>query len=70
MSKDTNKYKTYHRWMQSPELREQTASEALTLEEEHQMQSKWPLSPCAVENASNAHHLILRTVYRELADRP
>jgi hypothetical protein len=34
--------------MQSPELREQTASEALTLEEEHQMQSAYPLFPRAI----------------------
>lgn len=32
---------TYHAWMQSPELRELTASELLTLEEEFEMQRKW-----------------------------
>ncbi|KAF8577561.1 hypothetical protein K439DRAFT_1418141 [Ramaria rubella] len=32
---------TYHMWMLSPELRELTASEPLTLEEEHQMQRNW-----------------------------
>lgn len=32
---------TYHAWMQSPELRELTASEPLTLEEELEMQRKW-----------------------------
>lgn len=32
---------TYHAWMQSPELRELTASEPLTLEEEFEMQRKW-----------------------------
>ncbi|KAI0271294.1 GNAT domain-containing protein [Gloeopeniophorella convolvens] len=32
---------TYHAWMQSPELRELTASEELTLEEEYAMQRSW-----------------------------
>ncbi|TFY79103.1 hypothetical protein EWM64_g4903 [Hericium alpestre] len=32
---------TYHQWMQSPELRELTASEELSLEEEYDMQRKW-----------------------------
>lgn len=32
---------TYHTWMQSPELRELTASEPLTLDEEFDMQRKW-----------------------------
>ncbi|OBZ79628.1 N-acetyltransferase 9 [Grifola frondosa] len=31
----------YHEWMTSPELRELTASEPLTLEEEYAMQNKW-----------------------------
>ncbi|KAF8510818.1 acyl-CoA N-acyltransferase [Hysterangium stoloniferum] len=31
----------YHQWMLSPELRELTASEPLTLEEEYQMQQNW-----------------------------
>ncbi|EPQ61379.1 hypothetical protein GLOTRDRAFT_69772 [Gloeophyllum trabeum ATCC 11539] len=31
----------YHQWMLDPELRELTASEPLTLEEEHEMQRKW-----------------------------
>ncbi|THH27890.1 hypothetical protein EUX98_g6301 [Antrodiella citrinella] len=31
----------YHEWMQNPELRELTASESLTLEEEYEMQEKW-----------------------------
>ena len=31
----------YHSWMQSEELREQTASERLTLQEEYEMQQKW-----------------------------
>lgn len=34
---------TYHTWMESPELREQTASERLTLEQEHAMQRAWHL---------------------------
>ena len=32
---------TYHRWMESEELREATASERLTLEEEREMQRSW-----------------------------
>ncbi|GAB7359294.1 hypothetical protein MBLNU230_g5947t1 [Neophaeotheca triangularis] len=32
---------TYHTWMQSPALREATASEPLTLPEEHTMQETW-----------------------------
>ncbi|KDQ51392.1 hypothetical protein JAAARDRAFT_41240 [Jaapia argillacea MUCL 33604] len=31
----------YHQWMSSAELRELTASEPLTLEEEYEMQKKW-----------------------------
>ncbi|THV01705.1 hypothetical protein K435DRAFT_750155 [Dendrothele bispora CBS 962.96] len=31
----------YHEWMQNPELRELTASEELSLEEEFEMQRKW-----------------------------
>ncbi|KAH9855741.1 acyl-CoA N-acyltransferase [Lenzites betulinus] len=31
----------YHEWMTSPELRELTASEPLTLAEEYEMQRKW-----------------------------
>ncbi|CAD5114412.1 DgyrCDS3544 [Dimorphilus gyrociliatus] len=31
----------YHNWMEDEELREQTASERLTLEEEYQMQESW-----------------------------
>ncbi|TFY68859.1 hypothetical protein EVG20_g3379 [Dentipellis fragilis] len=32
---------TYHAWMQDPELRALTASEPLSLAEEHDMQQKW-----------------------------
>ncbi|KAK3760404.1 hypothetical protein RRG08_018632 [Elysia crispata] len=35
----------YHGWMESEELRELTASERLSLEEEYDMQSKWRESP-------------------------
>ena len=31
----------YHEWMQSAELRAQTASEPLTLSQEYQMQQSW-----------------------------
>ena len=31
----------YHQWMQDPVLRAQTASEPLTLEQEHDMQQSW-----------------------------
>lgn len=31
----------YHKWMQDPVLRSQTASEPLTLEQEHEMQQAW-----------------------------
>ena len=31
----------YHSWMESDELREATASERLTLEEEEEMQRSW-----------------------------
>ena len=31
----------YHGWMQSAELRELTASEPLSLDEEHAMQQTW-----------------------------
>ncbi|MES1908754.1 MAG: hypothetical protein MHM6MM_001628 [Cercozoa sp. M6MM] len=32
---------TYHSWMEDPVLREQTASERLTLEQEYEMQQTW-----------------------------
>lgn len=31
----------YHEWMSSEEIRQQTASEPLTLEEEYEMQQSW-----------------------------
>ncbi|MCO5553561.1 hypothetical protein L7F22_007084 [Adiantum nelumboides] len=33
----------YHQWMTDPEIRQQTASEPLSLEEEHDMQRSWHL---------------------------
>ncbi|KAI0935486.1 hypothetical protein AcV5_003901 [Taiwanofungus camphoratus] len=46
----------YHGWMTSPELRELTASEPLTLREEYEMQSERPcaaviLKPCLIRSA-------------------
>ncbi|GFR61246.1 N-acetyltransferase 9, partial [Elysia marginata] len=35
----------YHGWMESDELRQLTASERLSLEEEYSMQRKWRESP-------------------------
>ena len=35
------KHFRYHQWMQDPVLRSQTASEPLTLEQEHEMQQSW-----------------------------
>ncbi|KAI0298774.1 hypothetical protein B0F90DRAFT_1730947 [Multifurca ochricompacta] len=37
----TEHVETYHTWMQNPQLRDLTASEELTLEEEHAMQQSW-----------------------------
>ena len=38
---DSLEYNIYHTWMQDPAIRAATASEPLTLEEEHEMQGKW-----------------------------
>ncbi|KAL4071990.1 GNAT domain-containing protein [Scleroderma citrinum] len=35
----------YHQWMSDPTLREQTASEPLTVQEEYEMQKKWREDP-------------------------
>ena len=36
----------YHKWMESPSIREATASELLSLDQEYDMQSKIVLLPC------------------------
>ena len=46
---------TYHSWMESEELREATASERLSLEEEEAMQRSW-----AEEDASGFQFLVFR----------
>lgn len=44
----------YHQWMMDPTLRELTASEPLSIEQEHEMQRKWYLDDDSEFSAARA----------------
>lgn len=50
---------TYVEWMKSPVLREQTASEALSIEEEFDMQRRWHLDQDSALTISHSKSLRL-----------
>ncbi|CAI2167274.1 1871_t:CDS:2 [Funneliformis geosporum] len=47
----------YHEWMQSPFLREMTASEPLTLEQEYEMQRSWHVDENILAKPEVSHEL-------------